>query len=563
MAVDAGLPPRAATIPRIPLHRRLYGFGSIYGKTVRDSRLGAMIVTGLIAAIFIVSGQAFAADYATAESRVELTKLIASIPPVLQGIYGNPVDVSTIGGSVNWKVGGMFAILVGLWSILALSSTLAGEARRGSLDLVAAAPFGKRRVALEKLSAHLTMVGISMAVVAVTAWATGEIFSTQPGDEIPPQAAIGFALWVGLLGLVSGSVAFALAPIVGRGSAAGIAGAVMLGGYVISGYSTSVPAFSGAANLTWFHWTFDHVPLAGQYDWASLVPVALLAVVLFAIGVEAFARRDLGVMTPVRSPGLPAATLGLHGPSRRAFGDQLPRALGWGIGLGIFGFLLAAASKSFAEALAELSGGTIDLFKSLFPGYDITTAGGFLSLYLQILYVVAGFAGATYIARWASDETEGRLETLLATPLARARWVIAGGIGAFAAAAVMAVLFAIGVGIGAAFAGSDVAGPVSGALVLGVYAAAMVGVGLAVGGLWRTSLAAEIVAAVVMAGFLLDLLAPALKLPDWVRQFALTAHLGQPMVGNWDPVGIILCLAVAVGGMLLGAWGMRGRDVAR
>jgi hypothetical protein len=35
-------------------------------------------------------------------------------------------------------------------------------------------------------------------------------------------------------------------------------------------------------------------PLAGQFDWPSLFPVALVAVVLFAAGVEAFARRDLG-----------------------------------------------------------------------------------------------------------------------------------------------------------------------------------------------------------------------------------------------------------------------------
>ena len=38
-------------------------------------------------------------------------------------------------------------------------STLAGEASRGSLDFVAATPFGKRRIALEKLAAHLTMLG--------------------------------------------------------------------------------------------------------------------------------------------------------------------------------------------------------------------------------------------------------------------------------------------------------------------------------------------------------------------------------------------------------------------
>jgi hypothetical protein len=62
---------------------------------------------------------------------------------------------------------------------------------------------------------------------------------------------------------------------------------------------------------------------------------------------------------------------------------------------------------------------------------------------------------------------------------------------------------------------------------------------------------------------MLDLLVPALSLPDWVRQVALTAHLGQPMLGTWDPFGIAACAVLAIGGLLLGAWGMARRDVAR
>jgi hypothetical protein len=33
------------------------------------------------------------------------------------------------------------------------------------------------------------------------------------------------------------------------------------------------------------------------------------------------------------------------------------------------------------------------------------------------------------------------------------------------------------------------------------------------------------------------------------------------MVGEWDMVGVVASLAIAVGGILLGAWGMTRRDV--
>lgn len=81
-----------------------------------------------------------------------------------------------------------------------------------------------------------------------------------------------------------------------------------------------------------------------------------------------------------------------------------------------------------------------------------------------------------------------------------------------------------------------------GSASLGLYAAAAAGVGIAAGGLWRTSLAAEVAAVLVTATFLLDLLAPPLRLPDWVHQLALTAHMGAPMIGTWDVSGVVACL---------------------
>jgi putative exporter of polyketide antibiotics len=120
----------------------------------------------------------------------------------------------------------------------------------------------------------------------------------------------------------------------------------------------------------------------------------------------------------------------------------------------------------------------------------------------------------------------------------------------------------LGVGIGVASAGSDVATPVMGALILGLYAAAAAGVGFAVGGLFRNTVAGEVTAVFVIATFLVDFLAPALNLPDPVHQLALSAHLGQTMIGNWDPAGVVACLVLAVGGLLLGAIGIRRRDIA-
>jgi ABC-2 type transport system permease protein len=563
MAASAGAPPIATPIPAIPLHRRLYGFGSIYGKTIRDSRLAFIIAAGLLGGMALVMGAAVGSVFPNPAARLAVDKLIGSMPASMVNLFGNATlmgpKLGTLGGYMTWKYGAVFALGTALWSILALSGTLAGEAARGSLDVVAAAPFGKRRIALEKLAAHLTMLWLAMAILAVMIVASSNAFGDPKlGDPIPLGSSIGFALWVGFIAMCFGGLAFALAPVLGRAGSAGVAGLVMVGLWVASGLDVGGPLVA----LSPFHWTADHIPLVGMYDWPGLALVGVVAVVFLALGVELFTRRDLGVTAGLSLPATPGVVLGVRGPVSRAFGDELPRSLAWGIGLFLFGALLASLVKSMTDSI-RTSPDLMKIFATIFPDFDLASAGGFLQLYVALFYIAAGFAGATFVAKWASDETEGRLEMILTTPMARARWAIAGGIGALLAIAVMTVLFAAGIGVGAAAGGVAAGQAMIGSAALGLFAIAIVGIGVAVGGLWRTSLAAEIAALVVVATYLIDLLAPPLKLPDWFHQLALTAHLGQPMIGQWDAAGIVACVALAVGGILLGAWGMSRRDVGR
>ncbi len=561
MAIQAGSPERATAFPPIPLRRKLYGFGSIYGKTIRDSRLTFIIAAGLLGGMALVMGVAVSNVFPTPAARLEVDALFGSVPESMMRLFGN-VDaigskVGTLGGYVTFKYSAIFALGTAIWSIMALSGTLAGEARRGSLDFVAAAPFGKRRIALEKLAAHLTLLWLAMVVLAFMTTFSSNVFGDAAlGDQIPLLSSAGFALWVGFIAMFFGGLAFALAPVLGRAGSAGIAGLGMGALWITNGLNVGGPLLV----LSPFSWTFDHVPLVGVYDWPSLALVGILGVVFVVTGVELFARRDLGVTAGLSLPQLPAAVLGVHGPTARAFGDQLPRALSWGIGLGLVGVLYASLAGSLADQISS-SSGLMNSFASIFPDADFASTGGWMQFYAELLYIAVGFAAATFVSRWASDETDGRLEMVLATPMARARWVVAGGAAALLATAAMTVLFAAGVGLGSAVGGLASGDAMLGCASLGLYAAAIVGIGVAVGGLWRTSIAAEIAALAVVATYLLDLVAPPLNLPDWLHQLALTAHFGKPMVGEWDMVGVVACLAIAVGGILLGAWGMSRRDV--
>ena len=553
--------PGPAVSPHPSLLRRVYGLGSIFGKTVRDSRWSILIVAAVLGVMIVAGGGTMASTYGTPETRAELAMMSKTLPPALVGIYGDPVRVDTLGGFISWHYGAYFALLAGLWSILALSSTLAGEAKRGSLEFAAVTPMSRRVIAFEKLAAHVAAVVVAMTIVGVLTWMTGAGFARFEGDSVAIDATFAFVVGIGLKALIAGSIAFAIAPVLGRGAAAGIAGGVMLAGYLLNSYRVVVPAFDGPANLAWFAWTRGHVPLAGGYDWPSLALVAIVSVVLFVVGIEIFARRDIGVTVGVRTPHLPRALLGVRGPINRSFGELLPTAAWWGLGLGLYAFVMAASSTAFIDELRR-SPGVLEAFNNIVPGIDLATSAGFLQfVFIDMGLLLVGLAAATFVAGWASDESGGRFELLLTTPLTRVRWALAGGVGAWLAIAVTVGLVAVALAIGVSMTGEDLLQPALGLVAVALYGAAMAGIGFAVGGLTRPSLAAPTVVAVTIGTFLIQILAPALKLPDWVGQLALSGHMGHPLVGSWDPAGLAACLALAVGGLVVGAWGLRRRDV--
>jgi ABC-2 type transport system permease protein len=547
--------------PVSPLSR-VIGLGSVFGKTLRDSRRATLLVGGATGVLLAAVSAGIVSQFGTPEARQEVRNIIEAVPPIMQGLAGRPVNVDTLGGYIQYKYGGFLPLVTGLWSILALSGTLAGESRRGSLDFVAATPLSRRRIAWQKVLGHVLMLAVAMAIIGGATAVAGGTLATLPGDVIPVGAAFSFAAWLGLMALAAGSVAFVLSPFVGRGSAAGLAGGLMLAGFLLNGYQGAIPELVPFANLTWFGWTQNHIPLANLFDLPSLALVAAFAVLLLVVGVEAFVRRDLGAGTAIPGPRLPRAMVGLRSPEGRASSERFPTGLGWGLGLGLFGLLIASSGAAFIDQIGE-SPEFQRVLSQIFPGIDFATVGGFLQLiFVEFGLVLAGLAAAGLVGGWASEERSGRLEMLIPTPVARTRWPLAGAIGILGAIAVIVVLTALGIAIGALMAGGEVGTPVLGTLVIGLYAMAMAGIGIAVGGLFGPAAAAPAVVAVTLLTWLVDLVGGDLGIPDALHQLALSVHMGQPMVGIWDPVGIVACLGLALGGLAVGIFGFGRRDVS-
>ena len=560
MSADA----TALRAPRSMPWSRVMGLTSVYAKTVRDSRRAALIAGFVAGLLMLVTAAAYATEFATPEARANLVAQMTSLPAVFQGLLGTPIALETLGGYVSWRVGNILVVMLGLWSVIALSGTLAGESVRGSLDLVASAPISRRALATQKLLGHVTALTVAMLIAATMTWLGGVAFASLPGDEISFASALGWAMLTGLLMLACGAVAFASAPYLGRTRAMVLGLLVLFGGYVLDSYATLSDLIGALAPLSPFHWTAGHRPLAGVTDWPMVALLAIVTVVLLVIGVLAFDRRDLGqtsgALSRVRLPGLPAGT---RGPIGRQLWDRAGLAISFGFGLGLYGAAIASSAAQFAEVIDQIPE-VRDYLQTIFPNIDLHQPSALLQLaFYSFGTLLIGLAGAAILAGWASDETEGRLDTVLSAPISRVSWFVRSGLGVYGAVAIGTAVVAILLALSVSAVGGAIGDIVAGTAILGLAAMAFTGVGLAAGGLRRLSIAAPVTAVVVLATFLLDLIGTALHFPDAILQLSLTKHLGQPLVGDYDAVGIVAAIIIAIGGLAIGAWGLQRRDIDR
>ena len=542
---------------------RVIGLRSVYAKTVRDSRRAALVVGGLAGFFMLATGAPYGIQFATLELRQQFIAGMTSLPLAMRGLLGEPINIETLGGFLSWRVGNTLPVILGLWSVLALSGTLSGEAAKGSLDLLASTPQSRRSIALQKLGGHITALIAAMAGFAVITWLTGVAFAALPGDDIALGSAFGQALLYGLMMLAAGSVSFAAAPFVGRTRAMAFGLIALFAGYLINSYGSLSPLIATLEPLSWYTWTAGHRPLAGVTDWPSLGLLGAVCAGLLAVGVAAFERRDLGDSTALRWLRLPSLPAGIRGPFSRQLADRAAIAIAWGCGVGVYATLIIASAEAFAESIASIPQ-IAAIIALVYPDIDFRQPSGILQLtFFTFGSFILGLAGASFLAGWSSDEGRRRLDLVLTTPLSRVRWFLLSGLGVYGAIAIMTLVLAVIVAVAVAAQAGEISDPVVGVAVLGLATAGFAGIGLAVGGLVRSSLAAPVTAGLVIGTFLLDTLGQALDLPDEILDLSLFRQLGQPIAGAAEPFGIVAAAVLTVGGLVVGAWGLQRRDVGR
>jgi ABC-2 type transport system permease protein len=548
----------------------------VFLKTLRDCRvpiLGWGLGVGAIAPIIFVSVPVVFASPAGREGLLALTR-----NPAVR-LLVEPVDILSPGGYATWRLA-MLLPMLAIWALLAVSQATRGEEESGALDMLLSVSGSRRWVVVEKLAAITVALVLIGALIGALALAGARATHV----ELDPRRALLFGLNTTLFALVFGALALVVSQFTReRRPAAGATGVLLGASFVLTIAGRAVPDGEWIGRLSPLYYFELNKPLVtgSAVNVGGLLVMAALAVILTVIGLVLYVRRDIGApyvlleryLPPRRPPrSLPIRSWSLRSLMTRSARGMAGPAVWWGVGLGTYSLLLTALLRQVQHNLDDLladlgrSNPTYAEFIDRFTrGGDITANMLFLNTVFTLLVVVVAAFAVSLANRWASDEEEGRLDLVLATPSPRYRVMLT----SFAACAlgltiVTGCIFA-GTALASASVGMQldttrVAGAAFGMVPVGLIVAS---VGYLFAGWLRTRAMTGILIALVLTSFVLTLLAPLFHWPPALLQLSIFEQYGAPLVDGLKRDGVLAQLAVATATLVVAVVRFERKDLTR
>ncbi len=465
---------------------------------------------------------------------------------------GYGFDTPTLEGFVANGYGLYFMLLSALMSILLVSRHTRVEEQTGRAELVRANVVGRH--------AALTAVLVVALVTNLAAAAAVFVMMVAVGGFGAAGSAV-FAAAIAAIGVAFAGVATITAQLTEYSRAAsGMAGAVLGAAFVLRAGGDM--AAEGGNALSWtspLAWGQQTAPFVLDRWWPLLLPIAL-AVGAATVGYVLAAHRDVGASLFTVRPGRQRAAPSLGTPLGLALRLQRASIIGWTVALAITGLVFGA----FTDALIDALGDMPEAFVELFGGTEDMIAGYLSYMAVFMAYLVAAYAILAVVSL-RSEETTGRGEPVLATPVSRWTWL-----GSNVAVTVGGIVVLSGVtgaanGLGAAIVTGDTS-YVWELTAAGLNHIPAVLVVLSVAVLLFGVLPRAIQATWVIVGYgvVVGTFGPLLELPDAAYEVSPFEHAAEmPLEAfSLQPLVALTAIALVAAGVGMLAFRQRGINVA-
>ncbi|ALG86360.1 ABC transporter permease [Gordonia phthalatica] len=461
--------------------------------------------------------------------------------------YTGPVAVA--------NEGTVYLVLaLALMSIFHVVRHTRAEEESGLAELVRASVVGKHATAVATmltLAAHLLVIGVvsGLAMAAV-------------GKDASLADSLAMTLGACAVGLVFGAVALVAGQISEHARTATGISLGLFGAAFIVQAAGNVRQIGGSA-LSWFSpiaWAQQSRAFVDLRWWPMLLSVVATAVALVLASVLS-ARRDFGAGLVHARPGRPEAAASLRSPLALAWLQQRGALFWTTLGLALMWFGTGTLMSTIDDMVSGLVRDN-PAFGALFGDDPAAFTSAFVGTMTLFLAICAAAYAIAMAQRSRVEESTGRLEVVLATPVSRTRWLGAQGTVAAGGTVVLLVVSLLALRLGGLSVG--VSDPGLGgylALLVSYLPAVLVFLGLAValfGWAPRAMGAAWLLVAYV---FVVGMFGPILKLPTWLQAVS-PLHWVPSDVGTVEWPNVLVLVAVAAALAAIGVAGFRSRDIS-
>jgi ABC-2 type transport system permease protein len=529
----------------------------IFVQQVRRDRVNLPLwIVGTVA-LLAVAASSVGQEYGDTAGRGEILR-VALATPALLALRGIP-NGDSLGSAVHFQSFAFLGVTIGLMNIFLATRHGRADEERGRRELVLAGPVSRLAPPIATL-----LLGVVANAVFVVLAIGGYV---SAGVAVPGAVVSSVAL--GMIGLAFLGLGMLAGELTETSRGANTIGVILvLGAYALRAAGDALgrpdvtkitldPAWpSWLSPIGWGQQTLAFT----DNRWWPIGLIAALAVVAAGIALLVHSRRELGASLLPERAGRATALPTLGSPVALAWRLQWPTLIAWAGGSALLGLALGSLVKAVSSA--NLGNAQIQtILQSLGHTGANDMGKSLISAVMVLIGAVAGAAGVQAVLRMREEETEGRLETVLATPRSRVGWLLSYVL--IAAANVLIVLVATGVtsaiGFGAIGQSDNAWLAFGSALVQAPAALSFVGVtALLVGLLPRLAVSLGWAVFGILIGF--GLFAGLLNLPKGVDKISPIANVPALPTDDWGPT--IILGAIAVVAAVLGAMALRRRDLS-
>ena len=499
----------------------------------------------------------------TAAERAAFGKSITVLGSQFSMILPPPIRPDTVGGYVQWRSFGSLAILFAVWAMAAGSGAARGDEERGLTEALLATSVSRTRVVAARIAAFA-----AGSFVAAVAAGLGLILPMAGAGE-PPNLGSVMEAAIALCALTLSCYALTLfiAQFTAARFTTAAAGAVLLALFLVNSLSRT---FASLASWRWlspfrYYELSQPLPPGGHFDLRATLTLLVAAALLGLIAAVAFARRDLG--SPLlRLPARPHATSYERSRSlllrlavvRGLYQRRVGLAV-WTAGVALLAVISASLTKSILDPLLSIP--SLAPYFAFFVHGDVYASFlGFIWLGLaQMLF--AAFA-ITQVAGWSAEDSDGRLEMILANSQSRAAIVVERAAVLAVGALVVAAISGVAVVYASHAQGIEVdhTRAAAATLLLVPFALVFAATGSVLAA-WSPRAAVGLLGGFAFASYLSSQVGPLFKWPAWVQDLSAFKLYGTPLSSGVDRTGLLVMVVVSVVGFGASILVMERRDV--